>query len=168
MAVLDLGAGTGNLAELFVRLGCSLWCTDFSTEMLARAREKVPTAQCLVHDLRQPLPPELDRRFDRIVSAYVFHHFELSEKVSILRRLASRHLAQNGRIVIADLSFQTPQALQAARQAAGDAWDEEPYWIAQAALPALEKVGLAAAYTQVSEVAGVYQVSARENPVSPF
>ena len=38
MSVLDLGVGTGNLALLFDRAGCELWCSDFSPQMLARAQ----------------------------------------------------------------------------------------------------------------------------------
>ena len=76
MTVLDLGAGTGNLAEKFSALGCELWCTDFSSQMLACARLKIPAAHFFLHDLRQSFPPALLRRFDRVVSAYVFHHFD--------------------------------------------------------------------------------------------
>jgi putative AdoMet-dependent methyltransferase len=54
MDVLDLGTGTGNLAVCFAELGCHLWCTDFSEPMLAKAREKLPQAQYVLHDLRAP------------------------------------------------------------------------------------------------------------------
>jgi ubiquinone/menaquinone biosynthesis C-methylase UbiE len=81
MSVLDLGVGTGNLALRFSALGCRLWCTDYSPSMLAKARPKLPEARFVLHDLRDPFPPELNRRFDRVVSAYTFHHFELDQKV---------------------------------------------------------------------------------------
>jgi cyclopropane fatty-acyl-phospholipid synthase-like methyltransferase len=126
MSVLDLAAGTGNLAERFMTLGCELWGTDFSANMLEAARKKLPSAAFFPHDLRQPFPPALQRRFDRIVSAYVFHHFELPEKAALVRRLVDDHLEPGGRLVIADVSFLTREELQAVRQSAGDAWDEEP------------------------------------------
>lgn len=159
MSVLDLGTGTGNLAVRFLALGCAVWATDFSAEMLAAARAKLPEARLFLHDLRQPFPPELERRFERIVSAYTFHHFDLPEKIALVQRLMSGHLAPGGRLVIADLSFPTPAARDTIRRAAGEAWDEEPYWIAAEALPALKQAGLEAAYTQVSECAGVYQIT---------
>jgi putative AdoMet-dependent methyltransferase len=159
MAVLDLGVGTGNLAELFTRLGCELWCTDFSSEMIAIARAKIPSAHFILHDLRQPFPPALERRFDQIVSAYVFHHFELPEKLALIERLVREQLAPGGRLVIADISFPTRQALDAVRQAAGDQWEDEPYWIAAEALPTLERIQLEAAYVQVSDCAGVYRLT---------
>ena len=64
MSVLDLGTGTGNLAARFAARGCELWCTDFSEAMLVKAREKLPGAHFVPHDLRQPWPDELDRRFE--------------------------------------------------------------------------------------------------------
>jgi len=79
LSVLDLGTGMGNLALRLVALGCDLWCTDFSAPMLEKARQKLSAAYFFLHDLRDDLPIEINLPFDRIVSAYVFHHFELDE-----------------------------------------------------------------------------------------
>lgn len=162
MTVLDLGAGTGNLAAKFMPRGCELWCTDFSESMLELARTRLPSAHCLLHDLRQPFPAALQRRFDRIVSAYVFHHFVLAEKVGLIERILQNLLIPGGRLLIADISFPTQQMLDETRQAAGEYWDEEPYWIAGEALPALEAVGVSVTYQQVSDCAGIYQLSKAE------
>lgn len=159
MSVLDLGTGTARLAQSFQPLGCELFCTDFSDKMLELARAALPSARFYQHDLREPLPPELDRRFDRIVSAYVFHHFELAEKIAILERLVRRHLAPDGRLVIADISFQTSSALDAVRRAAGEQWDEELYWVASEALPALAALPATVTYSQISDCAGIYLLS---------
>lgn len=159
MSVLDLGAGTGNLSRLFVALGCELCCTDFSGEMIERARAKIAHAQFYLHDLRQVFPPEFTHRFDRVVSAYVFHHFELADKMLIIGRIMENLLTPGGRLVIADISFPDRQALDALRQAAGDQWDDEPYWIAAEALPALQVIYPGAAYRQVSDCAGIYWLS---------
>lgn len=157
MRVLDLGTGTGNLAARFAALGCELWCTDYSPKMLELARAKLPAARFFEHDLRQPFPPELAQRFDCIISGYVFHHLELPGKVALAARLIAEHLVPGGRLVIADLSFPDAQARDAICQAAGDRGDEEPYWIAAEALPALRAAGIPAAYTQVSDCAGIYR-----------
>jgi len=156
MTVLDLGAGTGNLAELFLKLGCEVWCTDFSNEMLALARVKMPEAHFILHDLRQPFPPALLRHFDRIVSAYVFHHFELPEKINLVKSLITEFLNPNGRLVLADISFPSHAARDRIRQAAGDQWDEEPYWIEKDARQALGSAQSDVSYLQVSECAGIY------------
>jgi len=48
-----------------------------------QATQKLPKAHFCLHDLRSEWPAELPGRFERIVSAYVFHHFELEEKVAL-------------------------------------------------------------------------------------
>lgn len=155
LSVLDLGTGTGNLAVRFARAGCRVWATDFSEPMLARARAKFPGARFFLHDLRDPLPAGLDRSFDRIVSAYVFHHFPLDEKIRILRGLLPR-LAPSGCIVIGDIAFPDAASRDRVREEAGEAWDEEFYWLANESLAALKEAGIQATYQQVSACAGVF------------
>ena len=158
MRVLDLGTGTGNLLLRFHTLGCTLWATDYAPEMLKLAREKVPQATCIQADLRGDWPAGLERlRFDRIVSAYVFHHFLLPRKLELISSLAAR-LSPGGRILIADLSFENTAHRDHVRQKYRHTWDEEEYWLVDQTLPALRDRGLQAAYRQVSECAGVYNI----------
>jgi hypothetical protein len=86
----------------------------------------------------------------------VFHHFRLEEKIALLRRLSRGHCAPGGRIVIADLSFPTAEALARVREKWRDTWDEEHYWIGEEAVSACEAAGLRTRYEQVSEIAGIY------------
>lgn len=160
MTVLDLGTGTGNLALRFARLGCSLWCTDFSEPMLAKAKQKVPQAHFLVHDLRAAWPAQLDLAFDRIVSGYVFHHFEPGEKVRLCKQLVERHLVPGGKLVIADISFPDQAAMEAFARSVGDVWEQEPFWLADESIRLLKQAGLRPNYVQVSPCAGVYAFTA--------
>jgi cyclopropane fatty-acyl-phospholipid synthase-like methyltransferase len=156
MRVLDLGTGTGNLAQRFVALGCEVWGTDFSPAMLAKAQAKVPQVRLVQMDMLQAAWPEqlTGQRFDRIVSAYVFHHFDLATKVRLLARLAGHYLVNQGRMAIGDIAFPTVQALKAA---GADHWDEdEHYWAADETREACKKAGLAVTYTQVSDRGGTF------------
>jgi putative AdoMet-dependent methyltransferase len=167
MAVLDVGTGTGNLALRFAKAGCELWCTDFSPAMLARAREKLPAARLMLHDLEAHWPPELDRRFDRIVSAYVFHHFTLRRKIELVKDLALQHLAPAGKLILADLSFPDGARLRAFARSVGEQWEDEEYWIADESMHAIADAGLKVEYVQVSECAGVYCIESHRDVHSP-
>jgi len=124
MAVLELGPGTGNLTTQLVERGAAVWALDFSAEMLARARARVPAAHFAV------------------VSTYTFHEFPLPDKLALLRRLFASHLRPGGAVVIGDIGFPTAAARDALRAAAGDAWDDEHYWIMAEVEPALRASGL--------------------------
>ena len=127
--------------------------------MLAKARVKLPQAQLFLADLRAPLPPELNRRFDRIISGYTFHHFELDQKIEIIQNLMRVHLAPDGRLLIADIAFPHQAALEIVKRAAGDEWEDEFYWLADETLPAVAARGLQVQYTQISICAGVFLFS---------
>lgn len=127
--------------------------------MLAKARAKLPAAKFFLHDFRTDLPPELGgKRFDAIVSAYVFHHVELPGKAAICQSLAARNLAPGGALVIADLSFPSRSAMDSFAASIGDLWEVEFYWLADKSLAALTAAGLRAEYLQVSACAGVYTI----------
>jgi len=157
MRVLDLGVGTGNLAQRFVALGCVVWGADFAAAMLDRARVQVPQVILIQMDLRDKVwPGELGQRFDRIVSTYVLHEFDLATKIGLLDRLARHQLAARGRIVVGDIAFQNIEAL---RQAGADHWDEqEHYWAADETVEACKRVGLRVTYKQVSSCGGVFAI----------
>lgn len=161
-SVLDLGTGTGNLAMHFVALGCSVWGMDFSDGMLALARTKLPDVPLAEADILGPWPQEFCRRYDRIVSAYVFHHFDQKEKLDFLVRLIRDHCVRDGRILIADIAFPTVAALDQARARWADSWDEEHYWVAEKDVPACRSVGLHVSYEPIGEFAGVFSV--RQSP----
>lgn len=157
MRILDLGTGTGNLAAEFVRYGCEVWGTDFAPEMLARAHLKLPQVSFILADLRQGWHPDLVGVFDRIVSAYVFHHFELTAKVRLTSEYAD-HLTPQGKLVIADIAFLNRAALEKVKQAVGADWEEEHYWLADEMLAAYQQAGLQALFEPVSICAGVFEV----------
>lgn len=156
--VLDLGTGTGNLAELFARRGCRIWGLDFSAEMLVRAAAKLPEATLGQADLRAEWPKVFRRRYDAIVSAYTFHHFTLAEKAALSLRLSREFLTPGGRLVIGDVSFRNTVERDKLKAKLGDEWEDEYYWLADETAAAFAQQGIKTKYTQVSSCAGVYEL----------
>jgi putative AdoMet-dependent methyltransferase len=157
MELLELGSGTGNLTAQLVKRGCRVLALDFSAKMIEKARVIIPQARFVQADLLAGWPEELaSGLFDRILSTYLFHEFELPVKLSLLSHLAGR-LKPAGRIVIGDLSFQDGAARAGARAIFPDAWDEEEEpWAAAEDLAALAEAGLLGSYTQISSCGGVF------------
>jgi len=157
--VLDVGIGTGNLASRLAPTGCEVWGVDFSERMLAKAAEKLPDARLVKANLVDGWSDRLPERFDRIVSAYVFHEFPDDVKVRVLAEL-SRHLREGGRIVIGDIAFPDEAARAVCREDWQQVWDEEEfYWTAASIRLRLEAVGLSITYRQVSFCGGVFDIS---------
>lgn len=162
MRVLDLGIGTGNLAALFLDGGCVVWGVDFSAQMLARAQEKLPRLHVVQADLlADDWFGVLNQRFDRIVSSYVLHDLDLSQKMRLLARLAEGHLTTNGWMVIADVAYPDRAARTQAQAHWGRLWGEgEHYWAADETIAACQAIALHCTYRQVSTCAGVFVIRA--------
>jgi putative AdoMet-dependent methyltransferase len=160
MRVLDLGTGTGNLAACFLDAGCEVWGLDFSARMLTKAREKLPRLHTVQADLLADEWPEaLNRPFDRIVSSYALHDHDQARKMQLLARLAGKHLAENGRIVIADIAYPDQATRAQAKAHWGRLWSEdEHYWAADETIAACQAIGLSCTYRQVSSCAGVFVI----------
>ena len=156
MKILDVGIGTGTLAQRFLGFDCEIWGIDFSSKMLEEAKKKVPEAHLLQVDVRSELPPELKIGFDRIVSAYTLHHLRLEGKIEAVKRMAEELLEEGGTIIVADISFPTIKAREQARKKLGSMWDDdEYYWAADE----FRVEGLHVLYEQVSEYGGIYVIN---------
>ena len=135
--VLDLGIGTGNLARRFVGRAAEICGVDFSARMVETAAARLPDARVVQADLLSAWPEELPNRFDRIVSAYVVHHFDDAVKIDLLARLAER-LSPGGRIVIGDIAFPNRDAMEETRDRWAAEWDPDEFpWVAAELLPRL-------------------------------
>jgi ubiquinone/menaquinone biosynthesis C-methylase UbiE len=97
--VLEIGCGTGNLALLVKRLrpGLDVVVLDPDPKALARARRKA-TRRGLAVQLDRGFAEELpypDATFDRVLSAFMFHHLERADRPQALREV-SRTLRRGG------------------------------------------------------------------------
>jgi cyclopropane fatty-acyl-phospholipid synthase-like methyltransferase len=157
MRILDLGIGTGNLAEHLVGHGCTVWGVDFSTEMLKRTRAKLPEVRLVQADLLGAWPSELPQRFDRVVSAYVLHEFDLATKIGLIQRIVSQHLSAAGHLVVADIAFPSVEARAEAAERLAGLWDEDEfYWAADESIAVACEAGLRTSYRQISSCGGVF------------
>jgi len=161
LSVLDLGVGTGTLTARLIEAGCRVCGVDLSPKMLEQARERCPDAELVCADLTTEWPPQLDRLYDRIISTYVFHHFDLPLKRELLVKLVARSLAPGGRILIGDIAF--PDAGEERRRLDGTEYeyeDDECFWNVQETEAELSRAGLEVRFTRESFCAGVFLITA--------
>jgi len=162
-AVLDIGAGTGNLTAKLVDLAGDVWGTDFSENMLAKARQKVSHARFVRWDMQDSWPPELPSAFDRVVSTYALHHLDDKEKVLFLTDLATKRLRPDGHVAIGDIAFPDDRAQAVCQQVASNDWDDsEHYWVASRIIPQLEEAGFIVGYKQISFCGGIFVVQLKD------
>ena len=100
-SILDLGVGTGETASavLAVHPAARLVGIDENEPMLARARDRFPTADLRLQRLEDPLP---EGNYDLVVSALTIHHLDAAGKADLFRRVRDR-LRPGGRFVFADV-----------------------------------------------------------------
>lgn len=158
MEVLELGPGTGNLTARLVSQGAVVWGLDFSAEMLAIARQKVPQAHFDQADLLGEYPGTFRRSYDRVVATYVFHEFPLADKITLLKRLFAQYLTPEGFVVIGDIGFPDAATRDRVKNLAGDRWDEEYYWLADETQATFPTYGLAVDYEQISTCGVVFVI----------
>jgi SAM-dependent methyltransferase len=104
--VLEIGCGTGNLLILTKQLhsDADVVGLDPDSKALARARRKARRESLSIeldHGFAQALPYP-DASFDRVLSAFMFHHLELDQKRQALRE-ARRVLRPGGSLHLVDL-----------------------------------------------------------------
>jgi putative AdoMet-dependent methyltransferase len=155
--VLEMGVGTGFLLSKFYQNGAQCYGFDFSDKMLAFAEEKMPSAFLFQHDLKQDIPEKIKRaKFSIILAGYVLHHFNLQEKIEIIRQYLSLLKKEDGRMYIFDVSFKTKEDHDLYREEHLDLWDdEECYFIAEEIKDHLENCE----YKQFSPCGGLYTIS---------
>lgn len=127
--VLDIGFGTAVLTEKLYQRGYSICGIDFSQNMLAKAKAKMPRAQLVQYDFLKGLPPELDAmQYDFIISSYALHHLTDAAKIPFLKMLYA-HLRSGGKLLIGDVAFTDRAALETCRDAcAPGIWDTDEYY----------------------------------------
>ena len=156
--ILDLGCGTGSLAARFLPFGCQVTGIDFSEAMITIARQKHAEVHFQVQDVRAPIAGHVVPRYDHIVSAYVFHHFPIEQKIQLILRLLRQNLKPGGQLVIGDLVFVNQTTRATTAQAYPHDWEEEYFWMEEVDLPALRAAGLKVELERISFCAAVMKI----------
>jgi len=155
--VLDVGIGTGLLSQELYKQGCSISGVDFSEEMLGKAESKMPNGNFHKVDVaRDRLGILNEQQFDRIISSYFFHHLDHEQKVSFLAQAIEKNLCENGKIIIADVGFETRSDYEKAHEKYKDSWDEDEHYLCgEEIVSTLSSEGIKMTYRQVNFCAGL-------------
>lgn len=158
--ILDLGIGTGLLTNELYKNGGQIYGVDFSNKMLELAKKKMPDGNFYCFNFKSGLPEEIkELKFDYIVSSYAIHHINDKEKVEFIKELKSR-LKEEGKIIIADVAFETKEKMKACKEGSKNEWDDDEfYMIARDIKPKIRQLGFNVNYTQISACAGVIEIN---------
>ena len=88
-------------------------------------------------------------------------NFQLNdkEKVKFVNELMNR-LEEDGKIIIADVSFETKDKMKECKESSKNEWDDDEfYMIANDIKPKIRQLGLNVNYTQISSWAGVLEIN---------
>ena len=156
--ILDIGVGTGLLTKELYNKGAEIYGIDFSPKMLELASRNMPLGQFLCHDFTNGMPNELRQmKFNYIISSYAIHHLDDDKKIDFIEQLKGS-LKEDGKIIIADIAFQTRDEMKHCRENT-QGWDEdEIYIVADEITEKLRKRMLNSTYTQISSCAGVLEI----------
>lgn len=158
--VLDVGVGTGVLTKKLYDAGCDITGIDFSSEMLAAARYKMPNATLLQWDFAKGIPSAIEKQsYDFVISTYALHHLAGEEQEALIGSLLGL-LKPQGRLLIGDVCFPTDDALLRCREFSGDAWDDEENYIVVSKLQA-RRMDWAITFQAFSFCCGLMEITRR-------
>lgn len=158
--ILDLGIGTGMLTNEFYKKGAKIYGADFSHGMIEQARNKMPNAKFYYFDFNLGIPKEIEgEKFDYIISSYAIHHIDDASKIALIIDL-QEYLNEKGKIIFADVAFETKEKLKICKDTYKDDWDSDEYYmVASELLDTLKATYQNVNYHQISICAGVIEIS---------
>jgi ubiquinone/menaquinone biosynthesis C-methylase UbiE len=109
--VLDVGTGTGNLAQVLLARGAEVAAVEPSAAMRAEAGRKLGNEVPVLEGQFLHLPVA-DGAFDAVVSSYAFHHLTDAAKVAGAREML-RALRPGGMLVLGDIAWADAGAREA-------------------------------------------------------
>ena len=158
--ILDVGVGTGTLASALYKHGHIITGIDFSSEMLAIAKHKMPYATFYQCDFTDGLPSKITgNKYDFIISTYALHHLPDTLKEMFIKSLLP-YLNTNGAILIGDIGFKTRNEFDKCHKQNADDWDDNEYYFVFSELIETLKCVATVTYEQMSHCGGVLEIRA--------
>jgi len=99
--VLDLGCGTGTLAQMCIEQGAEVTGVDANSGMLEVAKRNSPSANYLNVSLSNLDEHFSDESFDIILSTLAFSELTRAERVHVMKEI-KRILKNDGKVLIGD------------------------------------------------------------------
>jgi putative AdoMet-dependent methyltransferase len=159
--VLDVGVGTGTLATALYENGHTITAIDFSSEMLAITKQKMPNAMFYQHDFSNGLPSEIvGAKYDFIISTYALHHLPDERKSAFIKSLLP-FLSDSGAVFIGDIGFPTRAEFDECHGRNADDWDDDEYYFVFEELVGSLENDCKIIYKQVSHCAGLLEIRAQ-------
>ena len=121
--ILDLGVGTGNISKILYDKGYKITGLDFSTEMINKAKEKMPDGEFIVFDGNDSLPRFVED-FDTVIMNYFIHHFNYMKQSEIIEGLMNI----SKKIIIGDVMTKTKEEMIEVKDKNMDSWDDEEFY----------------------------------------
>lgn len=106
-SVIDIGSGTGNLANVASKIGYNVIGIEPNSKMLNIASSKYPFIKFLPGTFLS-LPIE-NNSVDAIINSYAFHHLTDEEKIDAVVLFKSK-LKKDGIVIVADTMYQSEEA----------------------------------------------------------
>jgi len=161
LKIIDVGIGTGLLSLKLADDGCRIYGIDFSKEMIKKVKTRIPTGEYDVVDIASNHFGRFNsEKFDCVISSYCLHHLNDDQKVTFLQRTIDNSLAEGGKIIIADIGFETERSFNNARDEYRESWEDEEdgeyYMCGETIVSLLGKKGISVTYKQASTCAGIF------------
>ncbi len=113
LKIIDLGCGTGNLAQKMVAAypNAHITCIDMAENMLKMAKAKLEKQRNVSFWLGDVLDFDYSNKYDMIVSSLVLHHLEKKDKLKFYRKLYNA-LRDGGIFYTIDIFLSSSRHLQ--------------------------------------------------------
>ena len=102
--ILDLGGGTGTLADLLQRAGANVTLIDPSIEMTRIAKQKNPKIKIYNGTIQEIEKVLLEKQFDIVIIRDTLHHIQDQQETI---KEAARCLDQNGILLISEFNLKS-------------------------------------------------------------